>query len=204
MARAFNLQEYLQEDRLRRFIAAERQVGPVYFSAGLGHCPDPVFALPAPHPGRGRPVRPGLGGGLYHHRGHGRGFLAFLVARYLARDWVAAKISGSRLTHLDEKVAQHGWKIVAFTRLIPVLPFFVVNYAFGLTRITFLPYAIATCFAMLPWTIAFVLVASNLLALLRGQVSIWLVIGVILVAVVSLLPVIFKKVKARQGESVEI
>ena len=129
---------------------------------------------------------------------------AFLVSRYLARDWVAVKLSGSKLAHLDDKVALHGWKIVAFTRLIPVLPFSLLNYAFGLTRIPFLPYAIATFFAMLPWTIAFVLVSSSLLTLLQGQVSIWLILGIILVALVSLLPVIYKKVKARQGETVEI
>lgn len=204
VARAFNLQEYLQEDRLRRFIAAGGMWGPFIFL--LVWAIVPTLFLPClPLTLAGGVLFGPVWGVVYTTIGATAGAsLAFLVARYLARDWVAVKISGSRLTHLDEKVAQHGWKIVAFTRLIPVLPFFVVNYAFGLTRITFLPYAIATFFAMLPWTIAFVLVASNLLALLRGQVSIWLVIGVILVAVVSLLPVIFKKVKARQGESVEI
>jgi uncharacterized membrane protein YdjX (TVP38/TMEM64 family) len=101
-------------------------------------------------------------------------------------------------------VAQHGWKIVAFTRIVPVLPFFLLNYALGLTRIPFLPYVIATFFAMLPWTIAFVLVSSNILVLLQGEVSIWLIIGLILVAMVSLLPVIFKKAKTPEGESLEL
>ncbi len=204
VARAFNLQEYFQEDRLRRFIAAYGMWGPLIYL--LVWAIVPTLFLPClPLTLAGGVLFGPVWGVVYTAIGAPAGAsLAFLVARYLARDWVAAKISGSKLTHLDEKVAQHGWKIVAFTRLIPVLPFFVLNYAFGLTRIPFLPYVIATFFAMLPWTIAFVLVSSNLLALLRGQVSIWLIIGVILVAVVSLLPVIFKKVKARQGESVEI
>jgi len=116
---------------------------------------------------------------------------------------VAAKIRGTKLAHLDEKVAQHGWKIVAFTRLIGV-PYILLNYAFGITRIAYLPFALATCFAMLPWTIGLILVSSNLLGLLRGQVSIWLIIGVILVALVALLPVAFKRLKARQGESVDL
>jgi uncharacterized membrane protein YdjX (TVP38/TMEM64 family) len=204
VARAFNLQEYFQEDRLHRFIAAYAIWGPFIYL--LVWAIVPTLFLPClPLTLAGGVLFGPVWGVVYATIGATTGSsLAFLVARYLARDWVAAKISGSRLTRLDEKVVQHGWKIVAFTRLIPVLPFFVLNYAFGLTRIPFLPYAIATCFAMLPWTIAFVLVSSNLLALLRGQVSIWLVIGVILVAVVSLLPVIYKKVKTRQGESVEI
>ena len=203
-ARAFNLQEYFQEDRLRRFIAAAGMWGPIIYL--LVWAIVPTLFLPClPITLAGGVLFGPVWGVVYTAIGATIGAsLAFLVARYLARDWVAAKISGSKLTHLDEKVAQHGWKIVAFTRLIPVLPFFVLNYAFGLTRIPFLPYAIATFFAMLPWTIAFILVSSNLLALLRGQVSIWLIIGGILVAVVSLLPLIFKKVKARQGESVEI
>ena len=204
LARAFNLQEYLQEDRLRRFIAAGGMWGPLIFLLVWAIVPT-LFLPGLPLTLAGGVLFGPVWGVVYTAIGATAGAsLAFLVARYLARDWVAAKICGSKLTHLDEKVARHGWKIVAFTRLIPVLPFFVLNYAFGLTRIPFLPYAIATFFAMLPWTIAFVLVSSNLLALLRGQVSIWLIIGVILVAVVSLLPVIFKKVKARQGESVDI
>ncbi len=204
LARAFNLQEYVQEDRLRRFIAAAGMWGPVIYL--LVWTIVPTLFLPClPLTLAGGVLFGPVWGVFYTAIGATTGSsLAFLVARYLARDWVAVKISGSKLTHLDEMVGRHGWKIVAFTRLIPVLPFFVLNYAFGLTRIPFLPYALATCFAMLPWTIAFILVSSNLLALLRGQVSIWLIIGVLLVAVVSLLPVIFKKIKARQGESVEI
>lgn len=204
VARAFNLHEYFQEDRLRRIIADFGMWGPFIYL--LVWIIVPTLFLPClPLTLAGGVLFGPVWGVVYTIIGATAGAsLAFLVARYLARDWVAAKISGSKLTHLDEKVAQHGWKIVAFTRLIPVLPFFVLNYAFGLTKITFLPYALATFFAMVPWTIAFVLIASNLLALLQGQISIWLVIGVILVAMVSLLPVIFKKIKARQGESVEI
>ncbi len=203
-ARALNLQEYIEEDRLRQFIAAGGMWGPVIYL--LVWAIVPTLFLPClPLTLAGGVLFGPVWGVVYTAIGATTGSsLAFLVARYLARDWVAHKISGSKLTHLDEKVAQHGWKIVAFTRLIPVLPFFVLNYAFGLTRIPFVPYAMATFFAMLPVTIAFILVSSNLLALFRGQVSIWLIIGGLLLAVVGLLPVIFKRIKARQGESVEI
>ena len=203
-ARLFNLQEYVQEDRLRRFIAACGMWGPAIYL--LVWAIVPVLMMPClPITLAGGILFGPLWGVIYVSVGATSGAsLAFLVSRYLARDWVAVRLSGSRLAHLDDKVTRHGWKIVAFTRLIPVLPFFLLNYAFGLTRIPFLPYAIATFFAMLPWTIAFVLVSSSLLTLLQGQVSIWLIIGLILVALVSLLPVIYKKIKARQGETVEI
>jgi hypothetical protein len=49
-----------------------------------------------------------------------------------------------------------------------------------------------------------VLVSSNILALLRGQVSVWMIIGFILLAVVGLLALIYKRLKAARGEAVEI
>jgi uncharacterized membrane protein YdjX (TVP38/TMEM64 family) len=203
-ARAFNLQEYAQEDRLRQVVTSYGMWGPVIYL--LVWTIAPVLMMPClPVTLAGGILFGPLWGVVYATIGATSGaMLSFLVARYLAREWVAEKISGSKLAHLDDKVARHGWKIVAFTRLIPLLPFFLLNYAFGLTRIRFLPYAIATFFAMLPWTIAFVLLSSSLLPLLQGQVSVWLIIGIVLVALVSLLPVIYKKIKARQGETVEI
>ncbi len=130
--------------------------------------------------------------------------LVFLVARYLARDWVAGKLAGTRLMSLDEKVARHGWKIVAFTRLIPVFSFSLLNYAFGLTRISFWPYFAATFICMLPATIAFVYFSSNLLDLIHGNISRGLIIGAILVVLVSLIPVIYKWRKAKAGEPVDL
>ena len=130
--------------------------------------------------------------------------LVFLVARYLARDWVAAKLAGTRLVSLDEKVARQGWKIVAFTRLIPVFSFSLLNYAFGLTRISFWPYLGATFVCMLPSTIAYVYFSSNILGLLQGKISPGLIIGVILVVVVSLIPMIYKWRKAKVGEALDI
>jgi uncharacterized membrane protein YdjX (TVP38/TMEM64 family) len=203
-ARVFNLQAYVQEDRLRQVVTAYGMWGPAIYL--LVWAIVPVLMMPClPITLAGGILFGPLWGVVYAAVGATSGAsLAFLVSRYLARDWVAVKLSGTKLAHLDDKVTRHGWKIVAFTRLIPVLPFFLLNYAFGLTRIPFLPYAIATFFAMLPWTIAFVLVSSSLLTLLQGRVSIWLILGIILVALVSLLPVIYKKIKARQGETVEI
>ncbi|MFA5111085.1 MAG: TVP38/TMEM64 family protein [Desulfobaccales bacterium] len=130
--------------------------------------------------------------------------LVFLVARYLARDWVAGKLSGTRLMTLDDKVARHGWKIVAISRLIPVFSFSLLNYAFGLTRVAFWPYLGATFVCMLPSTIAFVYFSSNILDIFKGQISPGLIIGVVLVVAVSLIPVVYKKWKARTGESIDL
>jgi len=80
--------------------------------------------------------------------------LSFLVARFLAADWVARK-TGGRLKQLIAGVENEGWRFVAFTRLVPLFPFNLLNYALGLTRISFSQYTIATYICMLPGAIAY-------------------------------------------------
>lgn len=86
---------------------------------------------------------------------------AFLVGRYLAREWVAQKIEGNpKFTAIDGAVAHEGWKIVALTRLSPVFPFTLLNYAFGLTRVRFRDYVLASWIGMMPGTVMYVYVGS--------------------------------------------
>lgn len=80
--------------------------------------------------------------------------LAFLVARYAASDLVAT-YTGGRLKKLIVGVEREGWRFVAFTRLVPVFPFNLLNYALGLTRIGFMPYALATFICMAPGAFAY-------------------------------------------------
>ena len=80
--------------------------------------------------------------------------LSFLVARYLASDWVANK-TGGRIKQLITGVENEGWRFVAFVRLVPLFPFNLLNYALGLTRISFTQYSLATYIFMLPGAIAY-------------------------------------------------
>src|SRR3990167_4792087 len=80
--------------------------------------------------------------------------LAFLFSRYIASDWVARK-AGGRLKQLMEGVENEGWRFVAFTRLVPLFPFNLLNYAFGLTRIRLGHFIIASYLFMLPGAIAY-------------------------------------------------
>ena len=80
--------------------------------------------------------------------------LSFLVARYLASEWVMAR-TGGRLKQLVNGVESEGWRFVAFVRLVPLFPFNLLNYALGLTRINFTQYSIATYVCMLPGAIAY-------------------------------------------------
>jgi len=94
-------------------------------------------------------------GTLYNLTGAtiGAGF-AFLLARYLASDWVEQK-AGGRLAQLKGGVEEEGWRFVAFVRLVPLFPFNVLNFALGLTRIKFLHYFITSYICMFPGAIAY-------------------------------------------------
>ncbi len=86
---------------------------------------------------------------------------AFLVGRYLARDWVARRVAASpKLGAIDEAVAREGWKIVALTRLSPAFPFVLLNYAFGLTRVSLRHYVPATFIGMMPGIALYAYVGS--------------------------------------------
>jgi len=198
----FHLEQYLDKERLLQFGASYRVLLPLIYLVVWTLAPLVMPGLPITLAG-GVLFGP-FWGVIYTAIGSSLGAgLVLLVARYLARDWVAAKLSGTRLMSLDEKVARHGWKIVAFTRLVPVFSYSLLNYAFGLTRISFWPYLAATFICMLPATIAFVYFSSNLLDLLHGQISRGLIIGVILVIIVSLIPVIYKKMKPKNADPLE-
>jgi uncharacterized membrane protein YdjX (TVP38/TMEM64 family) len=80
--------------------------------------------------------------------------LAFLVARYLASDWVTRR-AGGRVKQLINGVEGEGWRFVAFLRLVPLFPFNLLNYALGLTRIRLSHYVLASLVCMLPATVAF-------------------------------------------------
>jgi len=80
--------------------------------------------------------------------------LAFLAARFVASDWVAAR-AGGRLKLLLEGVEAEGWRFVALTRLVPLFPFNLLNYALGLTGIRFPVYVLTTLVCMAPGTVAY-------------------------------------------------
>lgn len=95
--------------------------------------------------------------------------LAFLIGRFLARDAIAAKIAGNAsFAALDRALGKDGWRIVALARLSPVFPFTLLNYAFGLTRVKFLHYVLASWAAMLPGTLLYVYLGSLARAGVKG------------------------------------
>lgn len=109
--------------------------------------------------------------------------LAFLIARYFARDAVARRLAANeKFQRLDRLTEEHGAIIVALTRLVPLFPFNLLNYGFGLTRIPFWTYVIWSWICMLPATILFVVGADAFTeGLTEGRVP-WALVGVLVVA----------------------
>ena len=188
---------YLEQDALRSLIQGYGVFAPVIYM--LCYAIAPALFLP------GLPIT--IAGGILFGPFWGVVYtiisstvgacIAFLISRYIARDWIANKLKSPRWHRLDEGVEKHGWKIVAFTRLIPLFPFNLLNYAFGLTKIKFLHYTVATFICMLPACIAFIVFSSSLLDFLKGKVSPEFLIGLGLIIVVSLIPMFYRRYKIK-------
>lgn len=85
---------------------------------------------------------------------------AFLVGRYLVRGWVAEKIADHhKFAAIDRAVGKEGLKIVLLTRLSPIFPFNLLNYAFGITGVSLPDYMIGSV-GMIPGTIMYVYIGS--------------------------------------------
>jgi len=91
---------------------------------------------------------------------------AFVIGRTLLRRPIAHRIAGYPRFHaIDRAVGQQGFKIVLLTRLSPIFPFNLLNYAFGLTDVKLWQYVLASWIGMLPGTIMYVYLGSALKSL---------------------------------------
>ena len=123
---------------------------------------------------------------------------AFLIARYVARDLVESWVKdNAQFRKIDAQVEEQGWRIVMLTRLVPIFPFNLQNYAYGLTRIRFTTYVIVSAIFMLPGTAVFVQLGG---AFVSGEGNIWktlLYLGAagVLLLLLSLLPKFLQKDK---------
>ncbi|AHJ27229.1 TVP38/TMEM64 family protein [Nodularia spumigena CS-584] len=86
--------------------------------------------------------------------------LAFILGRYLSRDWVSQQINKHpQFQAIDLAVAKEGWKIVLLTRLCPIFPFNLLNYAFGVTQVSLKDYILGS-FGIIPGTVMYVYMGS--------------------------------------------
>lgn len=80
--------------------------------------------------------------------------VAFLVARYLLHDWVEAKF-GNTLNPIQDGISKNAFSYLFTARLIPFVPFFVINLVSGLTRISLATFVAATTIGIIPASFVF-------------------------------------------------
>ncbi len=117
--------------------------------------------------------------------------LAFLVGRYAARDLVEGwTANNERVRKLDEGVEKQGWRMLLITRLVPVFPFNLQNYAYGLTKIKLLTYVGLTSVCIIPGAAVYAF-AGGSLANAREDITttfVYLGVAAVLFVIISFIP----------------
>jgi len=87
--------------------------------------------------------------------------LAFLVARFIARDKIEAIAQrNEKFRNIDEAIGKQGVKLIFLLRLSPVIPFNLSNYLYGLSAVKFWPYVLASWIGMIPGTFLYVYIGT--------------------------------------------
>jgi len=131
--------------------------------------------------------------------------LACFVSRYLLRDWIQNRF-GDRIAKVNEGIEKEGAFYLFTLRLIPVFPFWIINLAMGLTKMSFLKFYWVSQIGMLPGTMVFVNAGKELAKIdsLKGIFSPSLIISF---ALIGIFPITVKKLvflyRSRRGKSTE-
>jgi uncharacterized membrane protein YdjX (TVP38/TMEM64 family) len=126
--------------------------------------------------------------------------LAFLVSRYLLRDFVLEKFGG-KLEGMNRELENRGFSYLLFLRLVPVFPFFLINLAAGLTRLPLRTFFFATMFGIIPAGFVFVNAGASLASIesLAGIATPRVLGSLALLGLFALLPVLYHKFKEKKA-----
>ncbi|MEL6493951.1 MAG: TVP38/TMEM64 family protein [Cyanobacteria bacterium J06623_7] len=121
---------------------------------------------------------------------------SFWAARYLFRDMAQRQFSQSkRLTKYQEAVLKQPFSFVLTTRLIPISPFNLVNYLFGLTSIDWWDYAKATFIGVIPGSFAYTWIGHSGEMAMKGEDRISIFFALSFLALLSVIPIFYKRDK---------
>ena len=129
---------------------------------------------------------------------------AFMVSRYLIRKSVEKRVlENKKFQSIDNEINEQGWKIVILARLSPIIPFFLLNYALGITKIRFIHFIFASWIGMIPGTIVYVLMGNMGGAFINGKKSPfeWVLLGIGLIATILVTLLISKIIKKSQAHN---
>lgn len=124
---------------------------------------------------------------------------AFLVARYLLHGWVEAKF-GSKLNPIQEGIAKNAFSYLLTARLIPFIPFFVINLVSGLTRVSLVTYVTATAVGIIPASFVFAYAGRQLGTInsLKEIASPNVLIAFTLLGLLALIPIVYQKITGKK------
>ena len=129
---------------------------------------------------------------------------AFMVSRYLIRKSIEKRVlKNKKFQSIDNEIDEQGWKIVILARLSPIIPFFLLNYALGITKIRFIHFIFASWVGMIPGTTVYVLLGTMGGAFINGKKSSfeWVLLGMGLIATILVTLLISKIIKKSQAHN---
>jgi uncharacterized membrane protein YdjX (TVP38/TMEM64 family) len=122
---------------------------------------------------------------------------AFWTARYLFRDLAQRKLSQSkRLTKYQTAVLKQPFSFVLTTRLIPISPYNLVNYLFGLTSINWFDYTLATFVGVIPGSFAYTWIGKSGEMAMTGGDRLSFFLALTFLALLSLIPLLYPRQQA--------
>lgn len=121
--------------------------------------------------------------------------IPFLLSRYMLHDNVKRIFGVKKWEKLTTLVEKNGWRVVAFTRIVPIFPFPVLNYLFGITPIKFWHYVISSFLFMLPACIAYVYFGSGIYELINKKNFTPLIFATVLISLIMIVPWTLKNCK---------
>lgn len=130
-------------------------------------------------------------------------FLAFLLARYLMRDWVMKRF-GEKLKEFDKGLTENGLSYLLFLRLVPLFPFFLVNLASGMTGLSARTYLLGTMVGILPGSFVYANAGASIASIKAlGEIaSARVMVSLALLGVFALIPAVYRRIETKRMEKV--
>ncbi len=128
--------------------------------------------------------------------------LAFLTARYLLGTWLQEKYR-KQLSTFNKEMGENGSRYLLTLRLIPVFPFFLINFLSGLTNVPVKTFIWTTALGIIPATVIFAYAGRQIGTINAASeiLSARVIIALTVLAALALFPAAYKRIKAYKNRS---
>lgn len=129
--------------------------------------------------------------------------IVFLLAKWLFHDWFYERF-GDRIGGMSKEFKDHAFTHLLVLRLVPIFPFFLVNIAPAFTQISLRDYVVATLIGIIPGSFVYAHAGRELGNISNASdiLSFEVILAFVLLAVLSVVPMIYKRVKHTKMEEV--